>query len=141
MLCSLVWLTLVKLFWRWKVYRQTDGWTNDGWQSIRKAHLGFQLRWAKKLFNITALYLITELSIIDRIKTCSLIHLLQNTILDWQWAELFLTLLTSRRTEPILNCCRCSLMIRASMATTDVYSRPQWSLSRSKFTRSLSTPC
>ena len=29
----------------WKVYRQTDA----GWQVIRKAHLSFQLRWAKKL--------------------------------------------------------------------------------------------
>ena len=29
----------------WKVYRRTD---NDGQQVIRKAHLSFQLRWAKK---------------------------------------------------------------------------------------------
>ena len=27
--------------------RQTDGWTDDGQQVIRKAHLSFQLRWAK----------------------------------------------------------------------------------------------
>ena len=27
----------------WKVYRQMD----EGWQAIRKAHLSFQLRWAK----------------------------------------------------------------------------------------------
>ena len=44
----------------WKVYRRMDGRTNrrtdrrtdrqtdDGWQVIRKAHLSFQLRWAKK---------------------------------------------------------------------------------------------
>ena len=36
----------------WKVYRQTngrtDGRTDDGRQVIRKAHLSFQLRWAKK---------------------------------------------------------------------------------------------
>ena len=51
-LCQ-VWLKLVQSFWRskmkiWKVYRQTDRRTNDGWQVIRKAHLSFQLRWAKK---------------------------------------------------------------------------------------------
>ena len=28
--------------------RQTDGQTDDGRQVIRKAHLSFQLRWAKK---------------------------------------------------------------------------------------------
>ena len=36
----------------WKVYRQTDRQmdrqTDDGRQVIRKAHLSFQLRWAKK---------------------------------------------------------------------------------------------
>ena len=40
----------------WKVYRQTDGrtdgqtdrQTDDGRKVIRKAHLSFQLRWAKK---------------------------------------------------------------------------------------------
>ena len=31
----------------WKVYRQTDGRTDDRQQVIRKAHLSFQLRWAK----------------------------------------------------------------------------------------------
>ena len=31
----------------WKVYRQTDRQTDDGRQVIRKAHLSFQLRWAK----------------------------------------------------------------------------------------------
>jgi hypothetical protein len=33
-----------------KVYRQTDGQTNDGQRAIRKAHLSFQLRWANKCF-------------------------------------------------------------------------------------------
>ena len=36
----------------WKVYRRTDGrtdrQTDDGRQVIKKAHLSFQLRWAKK---------------------------------------------------------------------------------------------
>ena len=32
---------------KWKVYRRTDRQTNDGRQIIRKAHLTFQLRWAK----------------------------------------------------------------------------------------------
>ena len=31
----------------WKIYRQTDGQTDDGRQVVRKAHLSFQLRWAK----------------------------------------------------------------------------------------------
>ena len=31
----------------WKVYRLTDRQTDDGRQVIRKAHLSFQLRWAK----------------------------------------------------------------------------------------------
>ena len=31
-----------------KVYRQTDGQKDDGRRAIRKAHLSFQLRWAKK---------------------------------------------------------------------------------------------
>ena len=62
-LCQ-VWLKLARWFWRrrWKcekftdrrmdgrTYRQTDGrrTTDDGRQVIRKAHLSFQLRWAKK---------------------------------------------------------------------------------------------
>ena len=54
-LCQ-VWLKLGQWFWRRgrkceKFYRQTDRWmegqTDDGWQVIRKAHLSFQLRWAK----------------------------------------------------------------------------------------------
>ena len=53
-LCQ-VWLKLAQWFWRrrWKceVYRQTDGQTDgqtdDGRQVIRKAHLRFQIRWAK----------------------------------------------------------------------------------------------
>jgi hypothetical protein len=62
-LCQL-WLKLVQRFWRrsWKcksltdrrqtpdVRRQTDGQTDDGQKVIRKAHLSFQLRWAKKLW-------------------------------------------------------------------------------------------
>ena len=40
-------LVLEKKMKMWEVYRQTDGQTDDGWQVIRKAHLSFQLRWAK----------------------------------------------------------------------------------------------
>ena len=44
-------MVLEKKIKMWKVYRQTDrqaeGWTKDGKQVIRKAHLSFQLRWAK----------------------------------------------------------------------------------------------
>ena len=49
-----VWLKLAQWFWRrrWKCEkftdRQMDGRTDDGRQVIRKAHLSFQLRWAKK---------------------------------------------------------------------------------------------
>ena len=49
-----VWLKLAQWFWRrrWKCEkftdRRTDGQTDDGRQVIRKAHLSFQLRWAKK---------------------------------------------------------------------------------------------
>ena len=32
-----------------KVYRHTDGQTDDGRQTMRQAHLSFQLRWAKNL--------------------------------------------------------------------------------------------
>ena len=56
-LCQ-VWLKLAKWFWRrrWKseklTDRRTDGrtdrQTDDGRKVIRKAHLSFQLRWAKK---------------------------------------------------------------------------------------------
>ena len=49
------WLNLAQWFWRrrWKCESlqadgQTDGQTDDGRQVIRKAHLSFQLRWAKK---------------------------------------------------------------------------------------------
>jgi hypothetical protein len=42
-----------------KVYRQTDGRTNDGQPAIRIAHLSFQLRWAK---NDTVLNLIISSS-------------------------------------------------------------------------------
>ena len=35
----------------WKVYRWTDRQTDDGRQGIRKAHLSFQLRWAKNLLH------------------------------------------------------------------------------------------
>ena len=55
-LCQ-VWLKLAHLFWRrrWKCEKftdgRTDGWTDrqtdEGRQVIRKAHLSFQLRWAK----------------------------------------------------------------------------------------------
>ena len=31
----------------WKVYRQTDGQTDDGQQVIRKVHFSVQLRWVK----------------------------------------------------------------------------------------------
>ena len=56
-LCQ-VWLKLAQWFWRrrWKCEKFTDGrtdrrtdrQTDDGRQVIRKAHLSFQLRWAKK---------------------------------------------------------------------------------------------
>ena len=52
-LCQ-VWLKLAQWFWRrrWKCEKftdgRTDGQTDDGRQVIRKAHLSFQLRWAKK---------------------------------------------------------------------------------------------
>ena len=50
-LCQ-VWLKLAQWFWgrRWKCEKVTDGLqTDDGRQVIRKAHLNFQLRWAKKI--------------------------------------------------------------------------------------------
>ena len=60
-LCQ-VWLKLAQWFWRrrWKCEkftdRRTDGrtdrQTDDGRQVIRKAHLSFQLRWAKKLIHV-----------------------------------------------------------------------------------------
>ena len=60
-LCQ-VWLKLAQWFWRrrWKCEKftdrqtdrrtdgRTDGQTDDGRQVIRKAHLSFQLRWAKR---------------------------------------------------------------------------------------------
>jgi hypothetical protein len=53
-LCQL-WLKLARRFWKrsWKCKsltdrRQTDGQTDDGQKAIRKAHLSFQLWWAKK---------------------------------------------------------------------------------------------
>ena len=59
-LCQ-VWLKLAQWFWRrrWKcekftdgrTHGQTDRQTDDGRQAIRKAHLSFQLRWAKNLLN------------------------------------------------------------------------------------------
>ena len=44
------WLKLAQWFWRrrWKCEKFTDRQTDDGRQVIRKAHLSFQLRWAKK---------------------------------------------------------------------------------------------
>ena len=39
-------------FWRSKCEKFTDKWTNDGWQAIRKAHLSFQRREAKKLSHL-----------------------------------------------------------------------------------------
>ena len=52
-LCQ-VWLKLAQWFWRrrWKCEKFTDRRTDrqtDGRQVIRKAHLSFQLRWAKNL--------------------------------------------------------------------------------------------
>ena len=50
-----VWLKLAQWFWRkrWKcemfIDGLMDGRTDDGRQLIRKAHLSFQLRWAKNL--------------------------------------------------------------------------------------------
>ena len=35
-----------------QTYGQTNGQTDDGWQVIRKAHLSFQLRWAKNITRI-----------------------------------------------------------------------------------------
>jgi hypothetical protein len=53
-LCQ-VWIKLVQWFWRrsrkcksLQMDRRTDGQTDDGQRAIRKAHLSFQLRWAKK---------------------------------------------------------------------------------------------
>jgi hypothetical protein len=50
-----VWLKLVQWFWRrsrkcksLQTDRRIDGQTDDGQPAIRKAHLSFQLRWAKK---------------------------------------------------------------------------------------------
>ena len=40
-----------------KVYRQTDGWTDDEQQAIRKAHLSFQLRWAKNHLNKNSIHI------------------------------------------------------------------------------------
>ena len=54
-LCQ-VWLKLAQWFWRrrWKCEkftdRRTDGQTDAGRQVIRKAHLSFQLRWAKNVW-------------------------------------------------------------------------------------------
>ena len=46
----------------WKVYRLTDGQTDrqtdDGRQVIRKAHLSFQLRWAKNISHDFFVYLV-----------------------------------------------------------------------------------
>ena len=59
-LCQ-VWLKLAQWFWRrrWLSEKitdwQTDGHTDDGRQVIRKAHLSFQLRWAKNFKTITVL--------------------------------------------------------------------------------------
>ena len=52
-LCQ-VWLKLAQWFLskRWKCEKFTDGQT-DGQQVIIKAHLSFQLWWAKKLYNLT----------------------------------------------------------------------------------------
>jgi hypothetical protein len=50
-----VWLKLAQWFWRSRKCKssqidwQTDGWTNAGQRAIRKAHLSFQFRWAKKI--------------------------------------------------------------------------------------------
>ena len=45
-----VWLKLAQWFWRrkWKCEKFTDRWTDDRRQANKKAHLSFQLRWAKK---------------------------------------------------------------------------------------------
>ena len=56
-LCQ-VWLELAQWFLRrrWKCEKFTDGrtegWMDDGQQAIRKAHLSFQFRWAKKGFEL-----------------------------------------------------------------------------------------
>ena len=42
----------------WKVYRQTDGRTDNGRQVIRKVHLSFQLRWAENLIKYLSRILI-----------------------------------------------------------------------------------
>ena len=51
-LCQ-VWLKLAMWFWRrrWKCEKFTDWRTDDGRQVIRKAHLSFQLMWAKNRIN------------------------------------------------------------------------------------------
>ena len=45
-------VVLVKKINMWKVYGQMNVQTDDGWQLNRKAHLSFQLRWAKNLLTI-----------------------------------------------------------------------------------------
>ena len=47
-LCQ-VWSKLAQLRQRWQCEKFTDGQTDDEQQVIRKAHLSFLLRWAKKV--------------------------------------------------------------------------------------------
>jgi hypothetical protein len=82
-LCQL-WLQLAQRFWRRskkckkKSNRQTDGQTDARQRAIRKPHLSFQLRWAKKLKQF---YAWTELGILFNLcrNTCSNI----SVVLTW----------------------------------------------------------
>ena len=93
-LCQ-VWLKLAQWFWRrrWKCEKFTDGQTDgrtdrqtdDGRQVIRKAHLSFQLRWAKNYrqkflpeFYHHALWFILNKFIIKCIFRIQFFHKLQN---------------------------------------------------------------
>ena len=54
-----------------KVYRQTDRQTDNGRQVIRKAHLSFQLRWAKKATKSNLLWINKEFAILKIFKSLS----------------------------------------------------------------------
>ena len=69
-------MVLEKKMKMWKVYRgtdaRTDRQTDDGRQVIRKAHLSFQLRWAKNrcaVFNIFSMEHLKPLNNVERCQT------------------------------------------------------------------------
>ena len=59
----------------WKVYRQTDRQTDDRQQAIRKAHVSFQLRWAKKNYVAKVIHIGTT----SKLKVNRCIRLLKGT--------------------------------------------------------------